>query len=81
VESFFKNSGGWFDVFLVSEECVTSEPTVLRADSGIHPLGSGFAEAAAVCEELSTVAFEEVGPDYIPRDGDCLRIMFGESEP
>jgi hypothetical protein len=80
VESFFNKAGGWFDVLRVRDGCVTQDPRVLRADSGIHPLGSGFAEASVICDELSTVAFEEVGLDYIPQDGDCLRIIFGETE-
>ena len=53
---------------------------ILSADSGIHPLGAAFAEANAVCQALPESAFEEVTPRYVVRDGDCIRIIFGETE-
>jgi hypothetical protein len=49
---------------------------ILRADSGIHPLGSGFSPAIQACYALPEVEFGEVGPHYIPQDGDCIRIVF-----
>ncbi len=54
---------------------------VLRADSGIHPLsggqpGASFAEATAACTSLTEREFQVVSPQYIPRDGDCIRIAF-----
>ncbi len=49
---------------------------ILSADSGIHPLGSGFADAIETCDGLPESRFEEVTPEYIPQDGDCLRIVF-----
>jgi hypothetical protein len=51
---------------------------ILRADSGIHPLGAGFAAASEVCRGLLASEFVEVGPEYVPQDGDCIRIIFGE---
>jgi hypothetical protein len=57
-----------------------AELRILRADSGIHPLGAGFAEAIDVCQALPESAFEEVTPLYVVRDGDCVRIIFGEIE-
>ena len=52
---------------------------VLRADSGIHPLGADFSEANAVCNALPESEFEEVTPRYVVKDGDCIRIIFGET--
>lgn len=79
VAQFFKNSGGWIDFGLVPEGCTIdySNPVVLRADSGIHPLGQGFAAAAAVCDAKPGSDFERVSVDYIPQDGDCIRVVFG----
>lgn len=48
---------------------------ILRADSGIDPV-RGFSEAIQACDALTEFAYEDVGPQYIPRDGDCIRIMF-----
>lgn len=53
---------------------------ILRADSGFHPLGTGFADAIEICNLKPEFDFEEVGPDYVPRDGDCIRILFGPLE-
>ena len=50
---------------------------ILRADSGIHPLGSQFAQAIQACDAKSESEFEVVTPGYIPQDGDCMRIIFG----
>jgi len=52
---------------------------ILRADSGIHPLGSGFSRALQACDAKPASDFEEVTPAYIPRDGDCIRIVFEPS--
>lgn len=49
---------------------------VLRADSGIHPLGSGFSEAIQACDTLPESDYEKVTQAYVPRDGDCIRIVF-----
>ena len=56
-----------------------AELRILRADSGIHPLGADFSAASAVCNALPESAFEEVDPRYVPQDGDCIRIVFGET--
>jgi hypothetical protein len=53
---------------------------VLRADSGIHPLGADFSAANAVCNAKPESEFEEVTPSYVVEDGYCIRIIFGESE-
>jgi len=82
VAMFFKNSGGWFDFFLAPEGCSIEDannPIVLRADSGIHPMGSGFSAARDVCNSKADLEFGRVSPDYVPRDGDCIRIIFGET--
>ncbi len=57
-------------------------PPVLRADSGIHPLsgakeGASFGEATAICNGKAESEFETVGADYVPQDGDCMRIVLG----
>jgi len=49
--------------------------SILRADSGIHPLGSGFSEAIQACDTLPASDYEAVTPAYIPQDGDCIRIV------
>ena len=82
VAKFFKNSGGWFDLFLAPEGCSienANNPIVLRADSGIHPMGSGFSAARDVCESKADLEFGRVSRDYVPRDGDCIRIIFSET--
>jgi hypothetical protein len=82
VAKFFKNSGGWFDFFLAPEGCSIEDannPIVLRADSGIHPMGSGFSAARNVCDSKAAPEFGRVSRDYVPRDGDCIRIIFGET--
>jgi hypothetical protein len=81
VGQFFKNSGGWFDAFFAPEGCDPGEPVVLRADSGIHPLGSGFQAAAQSCSATEASVFRDVGRDYVPQDGDCIRVLFGEPAP
>ncbi|HUF52991.1 MAG TPA: hypothetical protein VMR52_04355 [Dehalococcoidia bacterium] len=65
-----------------------AEIRVLRADSGIHPLGGAapgqsFGEAIAKCDSLPWSAYENVGGRHIPQDGDCIRVVFGppQSEP
>lgn len=79
VEKFFKNSGGWLDFALAPDGCQFdySNPIVLTADSGIHPLGSGFVAARALCSSFSESRFRKVARGYVPRDGDCIRIIFG----
>jgi hypothetical protein len=57
-----------------------AELRILRADSGIHPLGAGFAHAIDMCHSFPDSTFEQVDPRYVPRDGDCIRIISGESE-
>jgi hypothetical protein len=81
VAQFFKNSGGWFDAYFAPEGCITGDPTVLRADSGVHPLGSGFQPVAQACSEMEESAFRTVDRDYVPRDGDCIRVVFDEPGP
>lgn len=53
---------------------------ILRADSGIHPLaggeGASFRDAIAACDAKPKSGFEKVTPEYIPQDGDCIRIVF-----
>jgi len=53
------------------------ELRILRADSGIHPLGVEFAQAVRTCNAKPASEFDEVGADYVPQDGDCIRIVFG----
>jgi len=57
-----------------------AELRILRADSGIHPLGGDFAAAIGVCSDKPDSDFDHVGPDYVPQDGDCIRIVFGQAE-
>ncbi|HEV8573598.1 MAG TPA: hypothetical protein VGR43_02715 [Dehalococcoidia bacterium] len=80
VEKFFKNSGGWVDFALAPDGCYIdySNPLVLRADSAIHPLGQGFAEARAVCDSLPESRFRRVGRSHVPQDGDCIRIILAQ---
>lgn len=80
VGRFFDYSGGWFDFILAPEDCAAGEPRVLRADSGFHPLGSGFADAIRTCNAKPASEFEEVNADYVPHDGDCIRIVFGPAD-
>jgi plastocyanin len=49
---------------------------ILRADSGIHPLGIG-SQAIPPCDAKLESEFETVNSRYIPKDGDCIRIIFG----
>ena len=82
VAAFFKNSGGWFDFSLAPEGCSIKDannPVILRADSGIHPLASDFANARDLCNSMAGSEFGRVSRDYVPRDGDCIRIIFGET--
>jgi hypothetical protein len=53
---------------------------ILRADSLIHPLSARFAAASGSCNDKPDSEFEQVGPNYVPQDGDCIRIVFGPSE-
>jgi hypothetical protein len=57
-------------------EGAAAELRILRADSGIHPLGGDFAGATQTCDGKDESAFERVDSRYIPRDGDCIRIVF-----
>jgi hypothetical protein len=78
VAQFFKNSGGWLDFTFAPEDCTIDydHPLVLRGDSGVHPLASGFAPASETCNALAESDFAPVDRDYIPGDGDCIRIIF-----
>jgi uncharacterized cupredoxin-like copper-binding protein len=58
----------------------TAELRILRADSGIHPLGGDFARAIQACDAKDESEFERVNPRYIPKDGDCIRIVFAAPE-
>ncbi|TMB68763.1 MAG: hypothetical protein E6J43_05730 [Chloroflexi bacterium] len=57
-----------------------AELRILRADSGIHPLGSDFARAIQACDAKDESAFERVNSRYIAQDGDCIRIVFAAPE-
>jgi uncharacterized cupredoxin-like copper-binding protein len=57
-----------------------AELRILRADSGIHPLGGDFARAIQACDAKDETAFERVSSRYIPKDGDCIRIVFAAPE-
>ena len=57
-----------------------AELRILRADSGIHPLGGDFARAIQSCDAKDESAFERVNSRYIPKDGDCIRIVFAAPE-
>lgn len=63
------------DGVIVNGERVTLR--ILRADGGIHPLGSGFDAAIRTCNAKPESEFETVHADYVPQDGDCIRIVFG----
>jgi len=58
----------------------SAELRILRADSGIHPLGSDFARAIQACDAKDESAFERVNSRYIAQDGDCIRIVFAAPE-
>ena len=49
----------------------------LQADSGIHPLGANFNQAIVACDSEPESEFERVNSSYVPKDGDCIRIVFG----
>jgi hypothetical protein len=60
-------------------ETIDGEPAELRilpADSGIHPLGGDFPGAIQSSDSKDESAFERVDSRYIPKDGDCIRIVF-----
>ena len=52
---------------------------ILRADSGIHPLGGDFTRAIGPAI-ASRVEFERVDSGYVPKDSDCVHIIFGPPE-
>ncbi|HEV8573599.1 MAG TPA: cupredoxin domain-containing protein [Dehalococcoidia bacterium] len=54
-----------------------SELRILKADSGFHPLGGDFNRAIVACNARAESEFERVSPRYVPKDGDCIRIIFG----
>jgi uncharacterized cupredoxin-like copper-binding protein len=54
-----------------------AELRILRADSGIHPLGASFSQAIVTCDSKPETDFERVDSRYVPKDGDCIRIVFG----
>lgn len=56
------------------------ELRILRADSGIHPLGGDFNRAILACNEKPESEFERVDSGYVAQDGDCIRIVFAEPE-
>lgn len=82
VAQFFKNSGGWVDFTFAPEGCTIDydHPLVLRGESGVRPLASGFAEASETCNSMADSYFVPVNRDYIPGDGDCIRIIFAHSK-
>jgi hypothetical protein len=57
-----------------------AELRILRADSGIHPLGTNFSQAIVACDSKPESEFERVNSRYVPKDGDCIRIVFGPPE-
>jgi len=57
-----------------------SELRILKADSGIHPLGANFNAAIVTCDSKPESEFERVNSRYVPKDGDCIRIVFGPPE-
>jgi uncharacterized cupredoxin-like copper-binding protein len=57
----------------------SAELSILRADSGIHPLVD-FSPAIQGCDAKDESAFERVSPRYVPKDGDCIRILFAAPE-
>lgn len=57
-----------------------AELRILRADSGIHPLGSDFARAIQACDAKDESVFERVNSRFIAQDGDCIRIVFAAPE-
>jgi plastocyanin len=56
------------------------ELRILRADSGIHPLGGDFNRAVVACNGKAESEFERVNIRYVPKDGDCIRIVFAPPE-
>ena len=73
------------DTFKAGQNDCNGQPAevrVLRADSGIHPLGGGqvgssFSDAISECNAMPESKYQVVGERYIPKDGDCIRIIFG----
>jgi plastocyanin len=57
-----------------------AELRILRADSGIHPLGGNFSQAIVACDSKPAAEFVRESPRYVPQDGDCIRIVFGPPE-
>ncbi len=57
-----------------------AELRILRADSGIHPLGGDFNRAILACNAKPESEFQKVNSRYVPQDGDCIRIVFGPPE-
>jgi plastocyanin len=57
-----------------------AELRILRADSGIHPLGANFNQAIVTCDSKPESEFERVNSRYVAQDGDCIRIIFGPPE-
>jgi uncharacterized cupredoxin-like copper-binding protein len=57
-----------------------AELRILRADSGIHPLGGDFSQAIVACDSKPESEFVRVNSRYVPQDGDCIRIVFGPPE-
>jgi len=54
-----------------------AELRILKGDSGIHPLGGDFNRAILACNAQPESAFQRVNVRYVPKDGDCIRIIFG----
>jgi len=86
IGKFFEYGGGILteDAIRIPGQAETVEVggaiEILRADSGIHPLAGGesasFRDAIAACDAKPETEFEEVKPEYVPQDGDCIRIVF-----
>ena len=57
-----------------------AELRILRADSGIHPLGADFSQAIVACDSKAESEFQPVDSGYVAQDGDCIRIVFGPPE-
>ncbi len=57
-----------------------AELRILKGDSGIHPLGGNFPQAIVNCNGKPESEFTVVNSRYVPKDGDCIRIIFGPPE-
>jgi uncharacterized cupredoxin-like copper-binding protein len=55
------------------------ELRILRASLG-RSLPADFSQAINDCNAKPESEFERVNPRYVPKDGDCIRIVFGPPE-